>query len=139
MIRSSPLDGLDVRLISDGDQHTLNLVGELDLTSAVEVQQVIERLCANGTYRIEVDLDEVIFIDCTGMRALLRAHSLCAQREIGFRITAASPTVERLFLLTGITTLTGGRSVQPRGVRRHRRLGALARRTHGQRRVAIKS
>ena len=80
--------------ISDRDDHTVVTVrGEVDLASSPQLRDCLGELTSAGTPRLVIDLEEVGFIDSTGIGVLVggikRARSqggelslVCTQRRI---------------------------------------------------------
>lgn len=83
-------------------RHTLTLSGELDLASAPELEDMIERACQESTHAITLDLSALSFIDSCGLRSILTARKLCEQRAQGFALVPGQPQVQRVFELTGL-------------------------------------
>ncbi len=80
----------------------VTLDGDLDNLSLPVLDQALERLWADGTTSIQIDLAEVGFIDSGGLGALVGAWRRA--RELGGAVTALNPTssVRDLMQLTGI-------------------------------------
>ncbi len=87
--------------VSEGDHH-LRISGELDMASAAELVGVIEQLRADGTTAITLDLTNVVFMDSTGLRAVLSGQRLCEESGYEFRLIPGPPAVQRLFEVTGL-------------------------------------
>jgi anti-sigma B factor antagonist len=95
---------LDVQAIVTPTRHTLVLSGELEITSAAELQDLVARIGAEGTGRdLELDLTGLTFLDSTGLQAIIIAQRLCRENEIGFMLTPARGAVQHLFEITGLT------------------------------------
>jgi anti-anti-sigma factor len=77
------------------------VAGELDLATTPQLEARIEQLRREGGAVI-LDLRNLLFIDSTGLRALLRARELCAERQCDFFLIPGPPGVQRLFELTGV-------------------------------------
>jgi anti-sigma B factor antagonist len=83
-------------------RHTLTLVGELDLSSAVKLEAAITRLCSNGAKEIVLDLHGLSFVDSTGLRVILTSRQLCESNACDFSLTRVQVPVQRLFEQTGL-------------------------------------
>jgi anti-sigma B factor antagonist len=83
-------------------RHTLTLVGELDLSSAVKLEAAITRLCTNGAKEIVLDLHGLSFVDSTGLRVILTSRQLCESHACDFSLTRVQVPVQRLFEQTGL-------------------------------------
>ena len=88
--------------ISHGGKHAFVLAGELDLASASQLGNAVAHLPMDQTTSLVLDLHEVTFIDCAGIRAILAVQDLCAQRRCGFSLVPGRAQVQRLFELCGL-------------------------------------
>lgn len=83
---------------------TVTLPSEIDTTNASQVGDTLARSLSGGAAVVIADATETIFCDCGGVRALLDADRQAVAAGTGLRVvTAASPTVRRIFDLTGAT------------------------------------
>ena len=80
----------------------LSLRGELDLASAPLLQAEIESSQISSAAMLVLDLQELKFIDSTGLRVLLAAHESSRERGQQFAVTRGSPQVQRLLSITGV-------------------------------------
>jgi anti-anti-sigma factor len=97
-----PRPGLSVTSQAEGRRHTLVLAGELDLATAIELDARTEQACASGAGELVLDLRELVFIDSSGLRAILRAQERCDSHRCELFLTPGPPAVQRLFELTGL-------------------------------------
>lgn len=79
----------------------LTLRGELDLASVDEVQRRLEALCAAGT-PTRLDLDDLDFMDSSGLRVVLQAAELGRDSAWAFALTPGSEQVRQLFRSAGV-------------------------------------
>lgn len=80
----------------------LRLAGELDMSTAPELNAVIDRLLATGERRLLVDLAELTFCDSTGIAAFLRGDNASAAEGGWLRVTGAAGRVRRVLQVTGL-------------------------------------
>jgi anti-anti-sigma factor len=83
-----------------GDDHTLVLSGELDITAGDTLEAAIIP-CANAT-RLTLDLSGLSFMDATGIRLVLLAQDLCKVRRIRFAVIPGPRQVQRTFEIAGV-------------------------------------
>ena len=50
-----------------------------------------------------LDLEQLLFIDSTGLRVVLSARERCHERGQEFAVTRGSEQVQRLFSITGVS------------------------------------
>jgi anti-anti-sigma factor len=79
----------------------VRLRGELDLASAPTVSECLRRLSARRE-QVLLDLDELAFIDMSGLRAVLTAAEDASRDGWAFAVTRGSAPVRRLIALVGI-------------------------------------
>jgi anti-anti-sigma factor len=91
---------LEVRTDCSGDEHVIELAGELDLDGAERVTQELLRAEATDARRIILDLSRLRFIDSTGIRLILAADA--RSRTDGNRLVLirGPRAVHRVFELT---------------------------------------
>ena len=80
----------------------LRLHGELDLSSADQVQQRLDALRAAGE-AVLLDVDQLLFMDSSGLRIVLQAAEDSRQSDWKFTLTAGSEQVRNLFASAGVT------------------------------------
>jgi anti-anti-sigma factor len=76
------------------------LIGELDIATVPHLKRLIAGLRARPGRDLSVDLSELTFIDCAGLRALLEVRAaVCAAGGI-LTLTGASAFTRRLLKIT---------------------------------------
>ncbi|MFJ6198899.1 STAS domain-containing protein [Micromonospora sp. NPDC092111] len=86
----------------DGAGRCLRLVGELDMSTAGELNTEIDRLVADGERRLLLDLTELTFCDSTGIAAFVRGDNLAAADGGWLRLVGATGRVDRVLQVTGL-------------------------------------
>jgi anti-anti-sigma factor len=76
----------------------VRLRGELDLAGAPTVTDCLRRLQERGE-QVVLDLDELTFIDMSGLRVVLTAADSASRDGWTFAVTRGSPQVRRLIAL----------------------------------------
>ena len=86
---------------SDEHRRLITVRGEIDLATADSLFRRLVTLVGREPDEIALDLSQVTFIDCTGLRALSEITSYV--RAAGGRVSlvAVSPQVARLYELVG--------------------------------------
>jgi anti-anti-sigma factor len=84
----------------------VRVLGEMDLFVVGELEGEMRRAEATDAARIELDLDQLEFLDASGLRLLLDLSRRSRSNGNRLRIRAArSPQVRRLLELTGLAKL----------------------------------
>jgi anti-anti-sigma factor len=89
---------LEVVEVRDAGTVRVRLRGELDLASAPTVTDCLRRLQDRGE-QVVLDLDELTFIDMSGLRVLLTAAESASRDGWAFAVTRGSGPVRRLITL----------------------------------------
>ena len=76
------------------------VVGELDIASAPQFEEGLEKVESDAPGVLVLDLRKVAFIDSTGLRAVIAADERARTAGRRFVIIRGSPAVERVFSVT---------------------------------------
>jgi anti-sigma B factor antagonist len=81
------------------------VIGELDLSTAPRLREMLVELADSGTMDVTLDLAAMSFIDSTGVSVLV--SGLKRQREMGGDLTLQSPRASAMKVLeiTGLTSV----------------------------------
>jgi len=91
--------GLD---IAGSDERTvIRVSGELDLGSAPQLEAALEAEPARSAKSLVIDLREIVFMDSTGLRAILAAARQAREGGRRFAVTRGGEQVQRIFSVTG--------------------------------------
>ena len=93
----------DVRMVGTNDRQTVFLEGELDLSATSEFRAVIEPLIHNKDKVLVLNLQNLRYIDSTGIGFIVSI--LKARNELGapFLVEEIPVKIRRLLDMTGIT------------------------------------
>lgn len=84
----------------------VSVLGEMDLSVVAELDSEMRRAEATDATRIELDLDQLEFLDASGIRLLLDLNRRSGGNGHRLRIKpASSPQVRRVLELTGVGKL----------------------------------
>ena len=82
--------------------------GEIDVENAYEIREAVATLLADGhPTRIELNMQNVTFIDSVGISALVAAFQLAAISEVKLIVTRPSRFAHRQLWVTGLLGLFG--------------------------------
>jgi anti-sigma B factor antagonist len=95
-------DQLQIDTRHEPGRVVLTLSGELDMASAEVLQRSLESEEARAEDLVLLDLQQLQFIDSTGLRSILTALERCRERGQEFAITPGSQQVQRLLRITGV-------------------------------------
>jgi anti-sigma B factor antagonist len=77
------------------------VVGEVDIATVARLRERLSALAVSGVPLV-ADLDQVSFIDATGLGALARAARDAAAQGVSLYVVCDRPQTRRLFRVTGL-------------------------------------
>jgi len=93
---------LQIETAQQDGTYVIRLLGELDMTSAPQVDEALLRAEATASARILLDVDSLEFIDSSGLQAILRAKRRADGTGRRLRITRGTGHVADMFRLTAL-------------------------------------
>jgi anti-sigma B factor antagonist len=94
-------DQLRIDVRREADRVVVSLEGELDMASAPLLRDAIEGADREASSTLVLDLQELRFIDSSGLRMILWARGRCQDRAYEFALTPGSEQVQRLLAISG--------------------------------------
>jgi anti-sigma B factor antagonist len=93
---------LHIDVLRDGEMVVVALRGELDLASAPRLQNTVEGSDTDDARLVVLDMENLEFIDSTGLRIVLAAHTRARERGQELALTRIGPQVQRLLTITRV-------------------------------------
>ena len=81
----------------NGDEASVALTGELDLSTAAQVESALAEAEEKGPERLELDLRGLTFMDSTGLRVVLAADGRARKDARRFEVIQGPQQVHRVF------------------------------------------
>src|SRR5688572_23991976 len=97
-----PADRLQLRVENDDREPCVWVDGEIDVFTAPSLAARIDEVVTDSTTSLALDLDEVSFIDSTGLRVLIEADRRMRDRGGALVLRRPSRAVSRLLELTAL-------------------------------------
>ena len=88
--------------VPSGDCAVVTPTGEIDLETAPEFQQALERGIGSGARRVIVDLTDVSFIDSTALSVMVKGAKQLDAREAALDVVCPEGQVSRIIEMTGL-------------------------------------
>ena len=95
-------DQLRIDIRTEAGRAVLSLDGELDMANAPLFQSALDDAQLASVSTVVFDLQQLQFIDSTGLRIILATRERCRERGQEFAITPGSDQVQRLLSVTGV-------------------------------------
>lgn len=96
---------LEVTTRDVGDHTVIKLKGEVDIYTAPSLRATIVDTVEKGRFKIAVDLDEVVFLDSTGLGVLVGGLKRVKQHDGELGIICNQEKILRIFKITGLTKI----------------------------------
>jgi len=91
----------ELRQELDGERGVLTLAGELDTAAARDVDKAVDELLGKGAGTLVIDLEQVSFIDSSGLRSLIRARQQLGGDD-AVQLRRPQQATRRLLEITGL-------------------------------------
>ncbi len=102
--RQAPVRQLTIRSARHARAHVVELIGELDLTTAAAFHDELKRVEATDAEEIVVDLTQLKLIDSAGLKTFIQADSRARRNGERLVLIGASGQVQRIFETTGLAS-----------------------------------
>jgi anti-anti-sigma factor len=89
------LSAFAVTSVRENDALVVRIAGDLDLSTAGDLARLLELECP-GDADLVIDLSGVTFLDCAGLRVLLRARARVDGGGGSLRLVPGPPAVQRV-------------------------------------------
>jgi anti-anti-sigma factor len=100
--REGQRHGLEIKARIEGGTFLIELSGELDMNTRAEFDRVLAEAEASDAGRILIDLDQLQFVDSTGLQGILAAKRRLATQPDRLRVTRGTGFVADMFRLTAL-------------------------------------
>ncbi len=98
---------LSVTTSRQDDVSVVTVAGEVDVYTAAQLRAVLDEEIGAGNARLVVDLDEVSFLDSTGLGVLVGRLKLVRNNSGWLRIVCSNDRILRVFRITGLDKVFG--------------------------------
>ena len=87
---------------SEGDHTVVVVGGEIDVYTAPKLREQLIDLVSTGSYHIVVDMENVEFLDSTGLGVLVGALKRVRQHQGSLRLVCTRERLLKIFRITGL-------------------------------------
>ena len=94
---------LTLKELHQGSESLVTLSGELDLSSAPPLRELLSRVLDDDRlHRLVVDLSDLIYLDSTGLSVFVTAHKRASASGVEFCLANPNQSVGQLFKVTAL-------------------------------------
>ena len=91
---------MEIKTRENASVFVIDVIGDMDLYSSFRLKELVDWLTNENIKKFIINLDEVSYIDSSGVGSLIYINSLCKKKEIAFKIVNVKGTVRRVIELT---------------------------------------
>ena len=95
-------DELHVEISETARAWAVVVRGEIDMQTAPKLERALDDVIAKDARLVTLDLEQVDFLDSSGLRVILGASNKLADHDGQLVLEGASAAVERVLELTGV-------------------------------------
>ena len=85
----------------------IDVQGEIDMYTAPRLRELVIDLVSKGSYQLVVNLDEVGFLDSTGLGVLVGGLRRVRARDGSLDLVCTQQRILKIFRITGLTEVFG--------------------------------
>ncbi len=94
---------LDLNVRKEGDHTVLLVRGEIDVYTAPKLREKLIELVSEGSYHLVVDLEQVDFLDSTGLGVLVGGLKRVRNHDGSLQLVCTQEKILKIFRITGLT------------------------------------
>lgn len=91
---------MELKLRKAGTIYVIDVVGEMDLYNAFRLKDLVKKMIDGGVKTYILNLEQVPYMDSSGIGSLLYVHSELKKRGLPLRITGVKGSVRKVIELT---------------------------------------
>lgn len=95
--------GLAMEVRVEGASTVIAIAGEIDLATIPLLTERLDQLIGEGRIHLVLDMSDVIFVDSTGLSALIRVRSRVLAEGGSIDLAGAQANVAKVFEITNLT------------------------------------
>jgi anti-sigma B factor antagonist len=88
---------------TEGDRTVVSVSGEIDVYTAPKLREQLIDLVSAGVYHIIVDMENVEFLDSTGLGVLVGGLKRVRAHDGSLRLVCTQERILKIFRITGLT------------------------------------
>lgn len=95
----------ELQVVVSGSEpaYEIELLGELDMSTAPRLREELLRLVSDGATSVTVDLSELGFVDSTGLSVLITGLKRLREKGGDMALRSPTPSTRRVLEITGLT------------------------------------
>ncbi len=95
---------MDLNIRRENDIHIIEIAGDLDMYNTLHLKDAVTQLVENQISKLILNLEDVRYIDSSGIGTLLFIYNTATKKNIRFFITNVKEQPRKVLELTKLTT-----------------------------------
>jgi anti-sigma B factor antagonist len=91
---------VEIKLRRSDTTYVIDITGEMDLYNAFKLKDIVTEMIARKIREFVINLENVDYIDSSGIGALLTVHAELKKRGLALRFASVKGSVKRVIELT---------------------------------------
>jgi anti-anti-sigma factor len=96
------IDRLEIEAGQEGDEYVIRLIGTLDASTRRQFEEALQQAEASSAPRLLLDINRLVFIDSSGLQAILAAKRRSDADAERLRLTRGTGHVADMLRLTAL-------------------------------------
>lgn len=88
---------------TEGEHTVVEVAGEIDVYTAPKLRETFIDLVAQGKYHLVIDMEQVEFLDSTGLGVLVGGLKRVRAHDGALRLVCSQERILKIFRVTGLT------------------------------------
>ena len=88
---------------TEGEHTVVEVAGEIDVYTAPKLREAFIDLVPQGSYQLVIDMEQVEFLDSTGLGVLVGGMKRVRAHDGTLRLVCAQERILKIFRVTGLT------------------------------------
>ncbi|MFC1596058.1 STAS domain-containing protein [Candidatus Margulisiibacteriota bacterium] len=93
---------LQIKVREEESVPVLDLIGEIDVYTYPQLNEVINKVINDNNYNIIINLEKVKYIDSTGLGVLASSANKVAPQNGILHIICTQPQIKKIFIVSGL-------------------------------------
>jgi anti-sigma B factor antagonist len=98
-------EDLDIQIRWQGNIPIIDVKGDVDKYTCMKLRETIHKLLRNGERQIVIRMDNVDYIDSSGLGSLVRGFLSVSKQNGELAISGANKRVRKALMVTGLSSL----------------------------------
>ncbi|TAG05822.1 MAG: anti-sigma factor antagonist [Cytophagia bacterium] len=96
---------MQIKEYTEKSIYTIEIIGDLDASSAIQLDQILEKVVENGTKKVLIDCKNLMYIASAGLGVFVSHIETFKEQNVFCVLYDMSDKVKNIFQILGLDTL----------------------------------